>query len=90
MSHFALSDRTYLIKNILTIDKGGVTMVEVATDNIAKDFKIGNTRVKIATDFCKNMSQDDVEKILERIAIKAKHSLVAAEAMVARDKETEV
>lgn len=65
-------------------------MVEVATDNIAKDFKIGNTRVKIATDFCKNMSQDDVKKILERIAIKAKHSLVAAEAMVARDKETEV
>lgn len=59
-------------------------MVEAATDNIVQDFKIGNTRVRIADDFCKNVSQDDVKKILERIAINAKRSFAAAEMIVAQ------
>ena len=61
-------------------------MVDAATGNIVQDFKIGNTRVRIADDFCKNVSQDDVKKILERIAIKAQQSFNAAETMVAQRK----
>lgn len=44
---------------------------------IAKDFKIGNTRIKIATDFCEDKTPEEVQMILERISIAAKQSLIA-------------
>ena len=43
-------------------------MAEFAEEKIAKDFKIGNTRVRIATDFCDTKTPEEVQKILERIA----------------------
>ena len=39
-----------------------------ATGNVVKDFKIGNTRVKICDDYCRNKSKQEVEAILRRIA----------------------
>ena len=33
-------------------------MAEFAEEKIAKDFKIGNTRVRIATDFCDTMKKN--------------------------------
>lgn len=61
-------------------------MVEVAEANIAKDFKIGNTRIKIATDFCKDKTPEDVQKILDRIARAVMPSLIAAEAIKHNEK----
>lgn len=54
-------------------------MAEVIEGNIAKEFKIGNTKVKIATDFCQGKTPEQVEEILERIAIAAKQSYMAME-----------
>ena len=53
-------------------------MDEFAKDKIAKDFKIGNTRVRIATDFCDTITPEEVQKILERIAGTAKQHFIAA------------
>ncbi len=47
--------------------------------HIAKDFMIGNTRVKIATDYCENVTPEEVERILARIARRALPALIAAE-----------
>lgn len=65
-------------------------MVEVATENIAKDFKIGNTRVRIATDFCNDVTPEEVQKILERIARTAKQHFVAAETIARNEQNTEI
>lgn len=50
--------------------------------NIAKEFYIGNTHIKIATDYCENKTPEDVERILEKIARTAlqHHRAAAAEA----------
>lgn len=45
---------------------------------IAKDFKIGNTRIKIATDYCQDRSKEEIDRILERIAEKAQQAISAA------------
>lgn len=52
-------------------------MGETTASNIAKEFKIGNTKVKIATDYCSNKTQEDIEMILMRIAKLALQSLNA-------------
>lgn len=36
--------------------------------NIVKDFTIGNTRVKICDDYCREKTKQEVEDILRRIA----------------------
>lgn len=53
-------------------------MVKVIEDHIAKDFMIGNTRIKIATNYCEDKTPEDVQKILDRIAQKVKPGLVAS------------
>jgi hypothetical protein len=45
--------------------------------NIVKDFSIGNTRIKIADDYCKKTARD-VEQILQRIAQQAQRQFCAA------------
>ena len=44
------------------------------TNNVAKEFNIGKTKVKICTDYCVT-SISEVEKILNNIALKALPSL---------------
>lgn len=36
--------------------------------NIAKDFYVGNTHIKIATDYCEDKTPEDIERILEQFA----------------------
>ena len=38
---------------------------------IVKDYKIGNTSVKISDDYCSSKSDEEVERILHRIAVSA-------------------
>lgn len=52
-------------------------MGEAVASNIAKEFNIGNTKIKIATDYCNNKTQDDIEIILMRIAKSALQSFNA-------------
>lgn len=47
--------------------------------NVARDFYIGNTHVKIATDYCEDKTPEEVERILARIASNVMPELVAAE-----------
>lgn len=49
-------------------------MENTVASNIAKDFYIGNTRVRIATDFCSTTTTDEVDMILRRIGTKALQS----------------
>lgn len=45
---------------------------------IVKEFMIGNTKIKIADDYCKDKTPEDVERILAKIARDAQRSLTAA------------
>lgn len=40
----------------------------VATGNVVQEFLIGQTRVKICDDYCKNRTAEDIKAILQRIA----------------------
>ena len=50
---------------------------KLISDNIAEDYMLGNTRVRIATDYCKDKTPEEVQEILDRIAQKAQPILVA-------------
>lgn len=52
-------------------------MGDTVAGNIAKDFCIGNTRVKIATDYCGNKTSDEINLILQRISRGALQSFTA-------------
>lgn len=43
----------------------------------AMEFKIGNTRVKICTDYCENVTPEQVQKILDNIAANALQDFAA-------------
>ena len=47
--------------------------------NVVRDFQIGNTRVRIADNYCKKTASD-VERILQRIAKQAQRQFNAAAA----------
>ena len=46
--------------------------------HIVRDFTIGNTRIKIADDCCRNTTPEEVQEILRRIARRAQAALTAA------------
>lgn len=46
--------------------------------NIVRDFSIGNTKIKIADNYCAGKTADDVKLILRNVAEKAQRSLTAA------------
>lgn len=46
--------------------------------HIVRDFMIGNTRIQIADNCCRDKTPDDVQKILRRIAQIALPALIAA------------
>ncbi len=46
--------------------------------NIVRDFTIGNTRIKIADDCCRDKTPEDVRKILRQIARQAQAAITAA------------
>ena len=54
-------------------------MVNVASGigegNVVKDFKIGNTRIKICDDYCRDKTPKDVQAILDRIALRVQDQL---------------
>lgn len=50
---------------------------KLMSDNIAEDYMLGNTRVRIATDYCKDKTPEEVQEILDRIAQRAQPILVA-------------
>lgn len=52
-------------------------MGDTVAGNIEKDFCIGNTRVKIATDYCSNKTSDEINCILQRISRGALQSFAA-------------
>ena len=43
---------------------------------IVEDYKIGNTRIKIADDYCSSKSAEDVEKILHRVTVSAQRHFI--------------
>lgn len=47
--------------------------------NIVRDFTIGNTRIKIADNYCRDKTPEDVERILRKIARTAQEHIRAAE-----------
>ena len=48
--------------------------------NIVKDITLGNTRIKIADDYCRDKTPEDVRKILKEIARAAQAAITAAQA----------
>lgn len=43
----------------------------VEVGNVVEEFTIGNTRIKICDDYCRNKTPEDIDRILKRIASKA-------------------
>ncbi len=50
---------------------------ELEPKHVAKDFYIGHTHVRIATDYCENKTKEEVDEILRRIARDAQRALSA-------------
>lgn len=50
----------------------------MAETNIVSEYQIGNTKIKIADDYCKGKTAEDVDIILRRIAQNAYSYLSAA------------
>lgn len=46
--------------------------------NIVRDFTVGNTRIKIADDYCRDKTPEDVDRILKEIARAAQAAITAA------------
>lgn len=46
--------------------------------NIVKEFTVGNTRIKIADDCCRDKTPEDVRRILKEIAQAAQTAISAA------------
>ena len=53
--------------------------------NIVRDYYIGNTRIKIADNYCANRTVEDVKRILRDVARKAQRSLSAEAVAKAKD-----
>lgn len=49
----------------------------MVTANVVRDFNIGNTRIRIADNYCRN-SADEVSRILRRISEQAQRQFIAA------------
>jgi hypothetical protein len=45
--------------------------------NVVKEFTIGNTKIKICDDYCRDKKDEDVQAILDRIASQAQPKLSA-------------
>ena len=43
-------------------------MNKLPIPNIVRSFQIGNTTIKIADNYCKDVTEEEVEQILSRIA----------------------
>lgn len=52
----------------------------VEKDNVVREFSIGNTRIRICDDYCRDRTREDVELILQRIAQRALEQFSAATA----------
>lgn len=50
------------------------------TPNIVKEIMVGNTRIKIAEDYCLGMSAADIKSAIREIARTARENLTAAAA----------
>lgn len=46
--------------------------------NIVMDFIVGNTRIMIADNYCRDKTPEDVQRILRRIARRAQAAISAA------------
>lgn len=55
-------------------------MYMVATGNVVEEMNIGNTRIKICDDYCRDRTKSEVEDILKRIAKNAIGPLTVATA----------
>jgi len=53
----------------------GGDMQDIKEGNVVEEFDLGNTRVKICDDYCRNRLDTDVEAILNRIARRAQAQL---------------
>lgn len=51
----------------------------MAENNIVAEYRIGNTRIKIADDYCRERTQDDIDCILKRITQNAISYVTATE-----------
>ncbi len=47
--------------------------------NIVKEFKVGNTTIRIADNYCRDKTPEDVQRILQRIARNAQAAFTAEE-----------
>ena len=50
----------------------------VPTGHVVEEFYIGNTKVRICDDYCRDKTPEDVERILRRIAANALRAFQAA------------
>lgn len=51
---------------------------EALSPNIVREFKVGHTRIKIADDYCRHMTAEDVKRALRDIARTAQANITAA------------
>ena len=79
----ALSNRTYTHNHMLYKRDNIGEKSNVAMDkrSLAKEFKIGNTLIRIFDDYCRDKTPEDVQAILDRIAHRVEEQLAMQEAL---------
>lgn len=55
--------------------------------HIVEEFMIGNTRIRIADDFCRDKTTEEVQKIIDKISRDAANALQRAACGNARNEE---
>ena len=53
----------------------------VGEGHVVKDFKLGETRIKICDDYCRDKTPEAVQAVLDRIALKTQSQLLMQETL---------
>ncbi len=65
-------------RNRSSVEEADVMSNAGQSPHIVKDFTVGNTRIKIADDCCRDKTPEDVQRILREIAQMAQAAITAA------------
>jgi hypothetical protein len=62
-------------------------LIDQEPPHFVKEFMIGNTRICIADNYCRDKTPEDVQRILKEIGHKAYAAMAAAQDMKAQDQQ---
>jgi len=79
----AVRNRTYPLDHTLyksdSVERGPHVIDGIGEGHVVKDFKLGDTRIKICDDYCQDKTPEAIQTILDRIAPQTQTQLAIQE-----------